>query len=188
MNEEIHSILENSHIVCDILENFTNGETGNTDTIKLLCTLGENKDVFEFGTFQGRTTRQIALFAKSVTTFDLGLNTSGEGEYPDYEVGKYSKDMPNVTQLIGNSLTFDFSPYYGKFDLVYVDGGHSFECITADFAHATQLVRPGGIVIVDDTNVDYITTVVDTAIQSGQYSELDCFPTVGYQHRLLRKC
>ena len=150
MNEEIHSILENSHIVCDILENFTNGETGNTDTIKLLCTLGENKDVFEFGTFQGRTTRQIALFAKSVTTFDLGLNTSGEGEYPDYEVGKYSKDMPNVTQLIGNSLTFDFSPYYGKFDLVYVDGGHSYEVCKSDFMNAIKVLKHQGWIIIDD--------------------------------------
>jgi cephalosporin hydroxylase len=75
----------------------------------------------------------------------------------------------------------------GTYDVVHVDGGHSLECITADFAHATQLVRSGGIVIIDDTNIDYINTAVDKAIQSGLYSEIDCFPTVGYQHRLLRK-
>lgn len=150
MNEEIHSILTNSHITCDTLENFTNGETGNQDTIRLLCILGQNKDVFEFGTFQGRTTHQIALFANSITTFDLGVNTSGEGDYPDYEVGKYSKNMPNVKQLIGNSLAFDFSPYYNKFDVVYVDGGHSYEVCKSDFMNAIKILKHTGWIIIDD--------------------------------------
>ena len=75
----------------------------------------------------------------------------------------------------------------GTYDVVHVDGGHTLECITSDFAHATKLVRQGGIVIVDDTNIDYIDAAVNLAISSGEFTEIDCFPTVGYQHRLLRK-
>jgi predicted O-methyltransferase YrrM len=151
MKEELEELFNSApDIQCDTIEEFTNGETGNTATIRLLCILGKDKDVFEFGTFQGRTTRQIALYAHSVTTLDLGENTSGEGEYPDYEVGKYSKDLTNVTQLIGNSLTFDFVPYYGKFDVVYIDGGHSYEVCKSDFMNAIQLLKPNGWIIIDD--------------------------------------
>jgi predicted O-methyltransferase YrrM len=149
MEKEIDEIMKNSAINCDSLEEFTHGETGNSATIRLLCILGHNKDVFEFGTFQGRTTSQIARCANTVTTIDLGMNTSDDG-YPDYEVGKYSKNLPNVTQLIGNSLTFDFKPYYGKFDVIYVDGGHSYEVCKSDFMNSIYMLKREGWIIIDD--------------------------------------
>ncbi len=74
------------------------------------------------------------------------------------------------------------------YDVVHVDGGHTLECITADFGHAKKLVRKGGIIVMDDTNIDYIDSAVNAAISSGEFTEVDCFPTVGYQHRILQKC
>ena len=126
----------------------------------------------------------------SFTIFDIGAH-SYTRPCINYIYTKYPHT--NLTYVEGDSLLTlpsflqTKSEECGTYDVVHVDGGHSLECITSDFACATKLVRPGGIVIVDDTNVDYIQETVDTAIQAGVYTEIDCFPTVGYQHRLLRK-
>ena len=53
--------------------------------------------------------------------------------------------------------------------------------------HADMLVKKGGLVIVDDTNFLHIHTYVQAYIASGKYVEVNILPTVGYQHRVLRK-
>ena len=75
----------------------------------------------------------------------------------------------------------------GEYDVVHVDGGHSESCISNDMKHANLLVRKGGIVIVDDTNVDYINETVNTYISNGMYREMDVLQTKGYPHRIIQK-
>jgi hypothetical protein len=55
-----------------------------------------------------------------------------------------------IHQLFGDSLTFDFSPYFSQADLVFVDGGHRYEVVSSDSANALRLVRPGGVVVWHD--------------------------------------
>ena len=55
--------------------------------------------------------------------------------------------------VIGNSV--QTVPAYaedraGTFDLAFVDGGHEYDVATADIRNICRLVRPGGIVVVDD--------------------------------------
>lgn len=55
--------------------------------------------------------------------------------------------------VIGNSV--QTAPAYaesraGTFDLAFVDGGHEYEVATADIHNACRLVRPGGVIVVDD--------------------------------------
>lgn len=129
------------------------GDTNDPEKIELLCKLGYNKNVFELGTYRGRTTYVLSQYANKVTTFDLGSNISLESDlYSDYIVGEIYKknNCKNVTQLIGNSLNFDFTPYYEKFDLVYLDGGHTFDIVKNDFEISFNLLKPGGWIIVDD--------------------------------------
>lgn len=135
------------------LPDFTWGDSNDIDKIKLLCNLGYNKNVFEIGTYRGRTTYALSQYAETVTTFDLGTNTSLESHlYSDYTVGQIYKEnnCKNVTQLIGNSLEFDFTPYYNKFDLVYLDGGHTYDIVKNDFLVSEKLIKHGGWIIIDD--------------------------------------
>ena len=53
--------------------------------------------------------------------------------------------------------------------------------------NADILTRVGGILIVDDTNIDYINECTNLYISSGKYKELGVLKTVGYEHRILRK-
>jgi len=55
--------------------------------------------------------------------------------------------------VIGDSRTT--VPQYaeadgGRFDLVFVDGGHEYEIAAADVANARALAKPGGLIVVDD--------------------------------------
>ena len=75
----------------------------------------------------------------------------------------------------------------GTYDVVHVDGGHSEHCIYNDMKNADALVKVNGILIVDDTNIDYISKYVDLYVSSGNYRELNILKTIGYQHRILQK-
>ncbi len=47
------------------------------------------------------------------------------------------------------------------FDLAFIDGGHTFDVVFADLLHASRLVRPGGLLIVDDLWMPAIRTAID---------------------------
>jgi predicted O-methyltransferase YrrM len=59
-------------------------------------------------------------------------------------------EAKRITQLLGSSLTFDWAPYFDSFDFVFVDGGHSDECVAADSAAAVRLTRAHGLILWDD--------------------------------------
>lgn len=130
------------------------GDT-HSNIISFLSFLSINKTVFEFGTFRGRTTYNLSKYSKEVYTFDLGENITNEG-YSDYKVGEIYKNYQakNITQLIGDSTKFDFTDYYQKFDLIWLDGGHSYEVCKSDFETSLNLIIPpskgNSIIAIDD--------------------------------------
>jgi len=72
------------------------------------------------------------------------------------------------------------------FDVFHVDGGHSVDCIRSDVSFASKLLKKGGILIVDDTNISYVNLFVYGLLESGAFEECDVFPTQLYEHRILR--
>ena len=115
---------------------------------------------FEIGTFNGGTTRLLAEATPDngrVVTIDLPPDAFDRTQAPDAfagnDLGRDYTDSPaayKVTQLFGDSLTFDPSPFTGQFDLVLVDGGHEFVHGVADSRTALTLVAPGGLIVWDD--------------------------------------
>ncbi len=59
-----------------------------------------------------------------------------------------------------------------KFDLVFIDGGHTYECFLSDLQNCKQLAHEETIVIIDDY-VAEVKTIVDEWVQSGQLILLD---------------
>lgn len=57
-----------------------------------------------------------------------------------------------LPRLIGESDTYDFG---------FVDGGHHYEHVFLDTYFMTRLVRPGGLIVVDDVWMPAIRTAVD---------------------------
>lgn len=116
--------------------------------------------VFEFGTYLGST------------TLNLGLNIPDDGEVFTLdlddklakEIRQHPADVPitlthlaskksldfldspvahKVKMLTGNSISFDFSSWKESVDLVFIDGGHDLDTVTADTENALKLVNKG---------------------------------------------
>ncbi len=119
--------------------------------------------IFEIGTFDGRTTLNMAANAPQgaiVYTLDLpesevastGLAIAlGDERYikKDASGSRFKGTMHEGTirQLLGDSAKFDFSPYRGQIDLVFVDGAHSRDYVLNDSLRALEMLPEGGGVI-----------------------------------------
>jgi predicted O-methyltransferase YrrM len=118
--------------------------------------------IFEIGTYDGSTTRRLALAAPNarVFTLDLPIDLAQSATVADERdhvaagrIGDEFRGRPEearITQLHGDSTTFDFTPYRGSIDLVLVDACHEYEYVRSDSRTALELVRPGGLVIWHD--------------------------------------
>jgi predicted O-methyltransferase YrrM len=122
--------------------------------------------IFEIGTFRGRTALNFALNApESCTVFTLDLppedkaSAMGGAGLADRKIisaaepGSAYRGAPEqakIEQLFGDSQSFDFSPWHGKIDLVYVDGAHHYDAVRSDTENALKMVRPGGYVLWDE--------------------------------------
>lgn len=124
------------------------------------------RTVFEIGTFRGRTALGFALNSPAdctVYTLDLpqeergaaarSMSDADERVMSKSVTGADYKGKPGaekIVQLFGNSMTFDFSPYRGKVDLMYIDGAHHYDAVLSDTRNALEMVRPGGAIVFDD--------------------------------------
>lgn len=124
-------------------------------------------ELFELGTFDGRTTINLATNSPStarVHTLDLPRESLGSSAAPihAHEVRYANKAKSGarykgadveakIEQLYGDSGTFDFSPYYDRMDFVFVDASHAYEYVVNDSLHAIRMLRSGhGIILWHD--------------------------------------
>ena len=129
-----------------------------------ISTLLECERIFEIGTYRGDTSWLLAhnLPTTRVYTLDLpGLNAVGHTKFeltdPEYFVSwdrgtrfHGTPEADRITELHGDSGTFDFSPYRGSMDLVFVDGSHSYDYVKSDTEAAIDLLSPLGTIVWDD--------------------------------------
>lgn len=95
---------------------------------------------------------------------DILLNGNKESTLVSFDIGEHdyvlnynryiqSKYASRHTLIIGDSLytlpAFT-EKHEGEFDLIFVDGGHSYEVATSDLKFALKLASKDGLIIVDD--------------------------------------
>jgi len=134
----------------------------------VLCALSkllECRTVFEFGTFRGDTAWLLAhnqpelrVYTLDLPDLDavhgLKLEVTDTAEYfTAWGRGARFAGTPEasrITPLVGDSAVFDFSPYRGRMDLVFVDASHSYSYVRSDTEAALELLSPEGTVVWDD--------------------------------------
>jgi predicted O-methyltransferase YrrM len=131
------------------------------------------KTVFEIGTYNGFTTLHFAYNSpddSKIYTLDLPPDFEVKDKvhysYDDLLVVELSKKniarrvykndpmARKIVELFGDSEKFDYSPYYGKIDMVFIDGNHSYPYVKSDTENAFRMLSDRGVIIWHD--FDYI--------------------------------
>lgn len=139
---------------------YLGGSSLATDMLLLqsVCQRFEHCNYFEIGTWRGESVMNVSSVASQCYT----LNLSGEEmeklgmskKYADLHCF-FSKNIPNITHLSGNSLTFNFDQFSHKFDVVFIDGNHTFEFVKNDTQKVFEhLLHNESIVVWHDYTYD----------------------------------
>ena len=140
--------------------------SSNMDPYELYCLsalalLRRPRLIFEFGTFDGATTLALARLLPESTILTLDLpdelsesailaQAEGRGSFASGERFHGTPEQDRITQLYGDSRSFDYTPWFGKIDMVVIDAGHDYECVRADTRAALRLMSETAAVIWDD--------------------------------------
>ena len=136
---------------------FRDGGSLPTD-LALLRALARQKPgcrYFEIGTWRGESAANVAAVAAEVYTLNLSaaeLRGLGLSERYIELHGYFSRPLPNVRHLHGNSATFDLAAQ-GHFDLIFIDGDHHYEAVRTDTRRVFEhLVGPETVVVWHDAS------------------------------------
>ena len=106
--------------------------------LQLLSALAARKDMdsyFEIGTWRGESVHNVAKYIDDCTTINLSkeeMKSMGLSvEYAEQHAILSSK-KPKILHLGANTKTFDFASLNKKFDLIFIDGEHSYEMVLND--------------------------------------------------------
>jgi predicted O-methyltransferase YrrM len=150
--------------------------TGETQILSSLIMRLRPRKVFEIGTYNGFTALHFAYNTPDdavIYTLDLPADyeikvkaEKANYSYDDFLVVELSKQNINnrifkkdrhggkIRELFGDSMRYDFSPYYGNIDLVFIDGNHSGPFVRSDTENAFKMLSDRGVIIWHD--FDYI--------------------------------
>ena len=120
--------------------------------------------------------------------FDLNNHTYSRKAF-EYLASQYNQ----LKEMVIGDSTVTLPDYIrtrpeelGTYDIIHVDGGHQKDIVYNDVFYTDLLLKSGGVMIVDDTNIPYIQEVVERMLKKG-YTFLHQLPTFGYMHCFLVK-
>lgn len=156
----------------------------------ILNELPEKANLLEIGVFRGQT---LALFRtlkpKATITGITPLDSTGGHWESDY--AKDIKDLHTKFKLkqpkIIKGLSFDddvITQAAGEYDMIYIDGGHSYEAARSDVYTYSSFVKVGGYLVVDDCankykiphgmfpGIETVSRAVDELLPNEYYKEI----------------
>jgi len=170
LRKSLSELVEDSHRV--IFENCFS-RNGNLTFYEMLVLVSfvvkrDPKRILEIGTFDGNTTLQMALNASEnaiVHTIDLPM-----GKYETCQPvlesdiqfikdeGKNRRKFEKkavahkIRQHFGDSTNYDFSKFTteGPLDFIFIDGGHSYQCVKSDTENALKVLSENGCIFWHD--------------------------------------
>lgn len=141
------------------------------------------KSIFEIGTFDGRTTLNMALNAPQakIFTLDLPNNKVFKTRYriKTGDLKFIKKDISGsrfigtdsekrITQIYADSANFDYKDYVNNIDLVFIDGSHTYDYVVSDTKTALKLLRnKKGIILWHDYGWQEVNKALSEFYSSG---------------------
>jgi predicted O-methyltransferase YrrM len=153
------------------LENFISVDGNVTlDELVFICALARKlkaRRIVEIGTFDGNTALQLALNTGDearIFTLDLPVGARAIYENDEHDLRYVASERRikrrfvgtavegKITQCYGNSLEYDFAKFTdgGKPDYIFIDAGHSYECVRNDSQKSLSVLAEGGVIVWQD--------------------------------------
>jgi predicted O-methyltransferase YrrM len=134
-----------------------------TDLVSMcmLCQILKPKTILEIGTYHGGGALHWAGNAPEAEVYTLDLPPQGAPsldvtamdrnfvhahEQTERMVFEGRPEARRIHRIYGDSATFDFSPYHGKVDLLFIDGAHSYDYVRNDTLRAQECCKPGSVI------------------------------------------
>lgn len=166
----LHKLVQSSKVS---LENFfsRNGNLSPYEVMAIAALIADRRPMrlLEIGTFDGNTTLQMALNAPMnalIHTIDLPpdraeihgpvLKSDLVFIYDELKkVRKFQNTLAKtkIKQHFGDSTRYPFSSFIedGRMlDFIFIDGGHSFECVKSDTENALRVLNKKGCILWHD--------------------------------------
>jgi predicted O-methyltransferase YrrM len=146
--------------------------------------------------FNAGHSAMVMLLGREDTPLDFTIFDIGEHKYTNPCYNYIKSKFPSVSfEFVEGDSTKTMPSWIsshpeliGSYDVVHLDGGHSEHCILNDMKNSDILVKKGGIIIIDDTNISHINKYVEKMLTSGKYEELKhIVKTTQYLHRIIKK-
>ena len=137
------------------------GMANGSSTIALLKTLGETGggNVVSIDPFQNQSESGID---------GQGVRNVEAAGFADHHRLMEEYDYIAMPKLVAEQA---------KFDMVFIDGDHAFDCTFLDFFYADLLLKEGGICAFHDTGRPSVYTVTDFLMKNKAYAPLDPRPS-----------
>ena len=130
-----------------------------TAILLALAKLVQPATYFEFGTYLGvQLLNVVANLPPAARVYTLDFDPDSASKAQQHESDRpltlehlQSQDSlafvnssyaSQVTRLYGDSNLFDFSPFFGRIDLMFVDGGHDLRTLRSDSENALRMLSP----------------------------------------------
>ena len=129
-----------------------------------------SKNIFEFGTCSGKTTTLMALNSpddSKIITLTLSSdqaknlsldrkdnkvsirNIINESNYDKF-IFSGKECEKKISVIFMDSRKLNINEYLNKFDLIFIDGGHTYSVIENDSNKAFKMIKSGGIILWHD--------------------------------------
>lgn len=163
------------------------------------CGFNANLNICEIGFNTGFTSLLILLSRINIKPTNLLIFDIEEHNYVkpclNYIKKNFENDKTIINYIKGNSIITvpdyikDYSSSISSFDFIHIDGGHTIECITNDMKNADILLNINGIIIIDDTNYNFINEIVNSYISDMKYIEIFLLDLskCSSPHRIIKK-
>ena len=155
---------------CISPDNQITGMTSDYESWILASLSKISNNIFEFGTCSGKTTYIMALNSNEnskITSITL-KPTQADKMLKDQKDNKisfrnlksesiYEKFLFSGTEvekkinvIFENSINFDESEYLNQFDLIFIDGGHTYSVVKSDSEKSFKMINSKGIIVWHD--------------------------------------
>lgn len=136
---KVYSFLEGTSLITDMV------------LLKKLASRFESCNYLEIGSWRGESVANVSENTSQIMTINLSKeemkSMNLKQEFIDLH-GFFSKDIAKMNEIFHNSKTLDFNKLKNNFDLIFIDGDHSYEGVLNDTKKTFNLRKNSQSVIV----------------------------------------